>query len=240
MTRPMVMLINGLGVTWESFDALRQSLSTDTRVCAYHRPGIGTSDAPRTGVTAQTNVVLLEEVIDAVRDPAQVDQMVLIAHSLGGSIAVPYARAHADQVKGLVLFDCTPPGYAPALLEIIPEYEPPISKAFFMRKNFADLAATGLAPEMWKFVDVEGADAGSLGAIPLVTIAHGDAYFMDELGPPYAEPLQAAWTEGETRWAALSSDSEQLVAAGAKHFVHTDDPELALEKARSVIVRAQQ
>ena len=47
--------------------------------------------------------------------------MTVVAHSLGGAIAVTWAEQHRQDVAGVVLVDATPPGYLREFLDRLPD-----------------------------------------------------------------------------------------------------------------------
>jgi pimeloyl-ACP methyl ester carboxylesterase len=68
--------------------------------------------------------------------------------------------------------------------------------------------------------------AGSLGAVPMIVITHGQAF-----PGPFAV-LEKNWSEGQKRLAALSTDSVIIVATKSNHMVQNDEPELVVDAIR--------
>jgi surfactin synthase thioesterase subunit len=90
---------------------LARILVTQTRVCAYDRPGLGQSDAapvrPRDADDAVRD-------LDGVLTAAKVDEpYLLVGSSFGGFIAMFYASSHPENVAGVVLLDVPPPPKTP-------------------------------------------------------------------------------------------------------------------------------
>jgi surfactin synthase thioesterase subunit len=86
-------------------------LVTQTRVCAYDRPGLGQSDAapvrPRDADDAVRD-------LDGVLTAAKVGEpYLLVGSSFGGFIAMFYASSHPEKVAGVVLLDVPPPPKTP-------------------------------------------------------------------------------------------------------------------------------
>ena len=101
----LVLLHEGLGCVamWRDFPE-RLAEATGCAVVAYSRAGYGGSDPcdlPRPLTYMQEEGAdVLPEVLDAIG----ADEVILIGHSDGASIAIVHAGAHADvRVKGLVL-----------------------------------------------------------------------------------------------------------------------------------------
>ena len=69
---------------------------------------------------------------------------------------------------------------------------------------------------------------GSLGDRPLSVITHGVPF----LGP--AAVLEEGWREGQRTPAALSTNSELIVAAKSNHMINNDEPQVVIDAIRRV------
>ena len=74
---------------------------------------------------------------------------------------------------------------------------------------------------------------GSLGARPLIVIAHSKPY------PGPAASLEPGFAEGQRRLAALSSNSQLLVASKSNHMIQAEEPELVVDAIRRVHAAAR-
>jgi hypothetical protein len=74
---------------------------------------------------------------------------------------------------------------------------------------------------------------GSLGDRPLSVITHGVPF----LGP--AAVLEEGWTEGQRKLAALSTNSELIVAAKSNHMINNDEPQVVIDAIRRVHAAAR-
>jgi pimeloyl-ACP methyl ester carboxylesterase len=74
---------------------------------------------------------------------------------------------------------------------------------------------------------------GSLVARPLVVLTHGQPF------PGPFSILEKGWSEGQTRLAALSTNSLLIVAKKSNHMIELDEPELVVEAIRRVHVAVQ-
>ena len=97
-----VVFESGLGDDWEPWDEVASEVALRTRVFAYSRPGYGDSDsspAPRdaAGIVEELRALL------AARGVAP--PYVLVGHSFGGTYMELFAKAHPEEVVGLVLVD---------------------------------------------------------------------------------------------------------------------------------------
>ena len=78
----------------------------EATVFAYNRPGYGNSDAPTTPRDGRT---VVEDLRQLLRHKGLKPPDVLVGHSLGGLYMQWFARAHPEEVKGLVLVDAMYP-----------------------------------------------------------------------------------------------------------------------------------
>ncbi|MGC7095127.1 alpha/beta fold hydrolase [Amycolatopsis lurida] len=221
--RPTIILLHGGGDGLDKFAALQGRLAEKDRVCSYDRLGAGASDQPGGPQTFETTGKVLTGVIDQVAGGGPV---VLAGHSLGGLIAGRYAPAHQDKVEGLVLLDATSPSQSADLVEEIP------ASATGMGSQLRDQTLgilSGQNPEQLAAPDGMVASAGD---IPVEVITHGKQYLgaIPEFGPG----LERRWAEGQQKWLALSTNSKLTTAANSEHYIHLDEPDVAIQAIQRV------
>jgi pimeloyl-ACP methyl ester carboxylesterase len=102
---PPVVVLHGLCSNATVFGSVIQALRTHVRrVVAPDAPGHGFSDTPAEGLTIESLGIGLAELLDReIDEPA-----ILCGNSLGGAVALRYAMARPEKVRGLVL--CSPAG----------------------------------------------------------------------------------------------------------------------------------
>lgn len=83
-------------------------LASSNALVYYDQPGTGRSTSPLD--SAHINMASFVADIDTLRLALGYNQVTLLGHSFGGLIAMAYAMAHPDQVKGLILMDTSEPG----------------------------------------------------------------------------------------------------------------------------------
>jgi pimeloyl-ACP methyl ester carboxylesterase len=74
---------------------------------------------------------------------------------------------------------------------------------------------------------------GTLGDLPLTVITHGQPF------PAPFSVVEKYWSEGQRRLAALSSNSELIVAAKSNHMIQQDEPEVVLDAVRRQVAAFQ-
>ena len=100
--RPTILIDTGMGETTQSWESLIESLSRETRVCAYDRAGYGQSEPgpmPRDSRRAAEELQLL------LTNSGEDGPFLLLGHSLGGLNMQVYAHNYPDEVSGLILLD---------------------------------------------------------------------------------------------------------------------------------------
>lgn len=102
--KPVVVAVHGMNAHGLHWRRLAERLSPRYSLVSYDLRGHGRSDKPSTGYTHDDQSGDLAAVVDRVTSAPPI----VIGHSLGGRIAIPYAAQHA--LRGLVIVY---PGMAP-------------------------------------------------------------------------------------------------------------------------------
>ncbi|MFE9243032.1 alpha/beta fold hydrolase [Nocardiopsis sp. NPDC006938] len=226
--RPVVVLMAGMGDGLDTLEGLQETLAEDERVCSYDRLGEGESDQPegRQSIddAGRTLTVVLEDV-------AGDGPVVLVGHSLGGLIAARYAPDHQDRVSGLVLLDATSPTMIDDISDVIPESATG-EGAEVRAQNMAIFE--GENPEA--IVIDSDPEVRSAGEVPVEVVQHGVPY-LGEIAE-YGDDLERVWSEGQEKWLALSDRSRLSTAEGSGHYIHVDEPDVAVDAVRRVVDEA--
>lgn len=98
---PVILMVHGLGAQLGNFDTgLADDLAKDFRVIAIDRPGMGWSERPDDApASPRAQAALVAEVIDTL----QLEQPLVVGHSLGGAIAMCLALDFPQKIRGLAL-----------------------------------------------------------------------------------------------------------------------------------------
>lgn len=215
-----------------------------TRVCAYDRPGTGTSFGDedvigRSDVIPQPRTApeAVEELHALVHAAGIETPFVLAAHSLGGAIARLYISAYPEDVSGLVLVD--------AYNERIEALMSPEQWASLVAFN-AEMGTDDII-EIPGYGDIETIPYGGmnpelratapLGNIPLAVLAHGVPFEIDTIpeGFDSSAELEEFLTAANEQLATLAPNARYWVAETSGHYVHQDQPELVIEAIRQVV-----
>jgi pimeloyl-ACP methyl ester carboxylesterase len=99
---PAVILEAGIAASSITWSRVQPIIAKSTRVCSYDRAGLAWSEGTS---TARSMATLVSELRLLLQHAGVAPPYVLVAHSFGGLIIRAFARAHADEVAGLVFVD---------------------------------------------------------------------------------------------------------------------------------------
>jgi pimeloyl-ACP methyl ester carboxylesterase len=221
---PTVVFESGLGdssIEWAMVTSVLDSVSFDTRACAYDRAGVGESDPwPNDEQPASARDVAND--LHALLSAGGIGPpYVLVGHSIGGIFVRMFASMFPDEVAGMVLLD--------------PSSEFQFQGRFgrWDRKtNPYDPHALmdGITPIDVPATLSDMATATSIGA-PLIVLTAGVGP-----GPGW---VQRGWLDFHERIAGMSPDSVHAVVGHAEHYVHYAEPEVVIEAVRQVALAAR-
>ena len=104
---PTVILLHGLGGSWQSWHFNIAPLAEKYRVIVPDQIGFGKSDKPLVNYRIRTYVDFLDEFCKELK----IERATLVGNSMGGWIAAMFTAAFPDRVDKLVLVDAA--GYTP-------------------------------------------------------------------------------------------------------------------------------
>ena len=216
-----VLLIAGWDDDSETWAAVEPSVADRARVCVYDRFGTGSSDAPTTPQTFETQATDLHELLDRTGEPGP---YVLVGHSFGGAEAVTFASMYPEEVAGLVLVDASPTTWPDAVCSI-PAY--------------AGGCALMEEPSQGERLDVFPAfeavgSISSLGDVPMtvMTAAHRSP---DGLTAEERTRLDTLWREGTEDWATLSTASRIVTVEDVGHVIQAERPSIVIDEIVALV-----
>lgn len=196
----------GFGDDWTPWDEVAATVAEHARVFAYSRPGYGDSDATSTPRDPATIVEDLRALLAA---RGHAPPYVLVGHSFGGTYMELFAKAHPEEVVGLVLVDPRHRDFSAACAEAglegytIPE---PVV-ATLSRVQIAEF-------EGFKRASAEIGLYGDFGAYPVRVLT--------ATSHPWSRAVEAMWQTMLGSLAEEAEDGEQVLFKGAGHYLQVE------------------
>jgi pimeloyl-ACP methyl ester carboxylesterase len=103
-TAPAMVVLHALGLGGSSWDETAGAFADSYRIYAPDLRGHGDSDRP-----AAYSFELMRDDVLAFLDALGLDRVVLVGHSMGGSVAFLLVEEHPERVDRLVIEDTPPP-----------------------------------------------------------------------------------------------------------------------------------
>src|SRR5438045_5253807 len=100
---PRVVFVHGLGGSYETWSLNLPAFAERFRICALDLVGSGSSDKPAIDYSVPSLADFLARFLDAL--DGDWHSVNLVAHSLGGAIALVFASRYPERVERLVLVD---------------------------------------------------------------------------------------------------------------------------------------
>ena len=226
-----VLLIAGWGAAGDdSWSAVHPTLADHARICTYDRPGTGTSDAPKTDQTFETEAADLRALLRTAGEPGP---YVVVGHSFGGVEAVVFASDYADEVTGLVLVDTSPTTWPAAVCAISEDGSQATASYRQLCEVFHD---PQLDPERLDVIPAfeQVAKISSLGDLPL-TVITADTRTAPGLAAAELDRLNEAWGEGVDTWAALSPTSKVVTVTDTGHNIQLEHPDVVVREVSALL-----
>ena len=254
---PAVILDAGLGGSSLEWVFVVERLRPLTKVCTYDRAGYGGSD---TGPLPRTSSRIVSELHRLLERAGVSPPYVLAGHSFGGYNMQLFARRYPALTAGLVLIDASHPEQverfeAPPLNMVtapnsragIVQFreQPPAHTALppRLRSKIAEQAQRWktrrtLSAELLSFRDsaAEVRAAPPLAATPLVVLSRGR---QDGATTPRKQHFERLWLELQSELAASSTVAVHLLALGAGHQLHVEQPDVVAYGIAMLVTRAR-
>ena len=201
-----VVFESGLGNDWAPWDDVASEVAGRARVFAYSRPGYGGSDpseAPRTATR------IVEDLRALLTARGLVPPYILVGHSFGGTYMELFAKAHPEEVVGLVLVDSRHRDFTAAC-----------QSAGLAGCTIPD-SAVGSLPQVqqdefhgFASASAEIRAAGTFGLYPVRVLT--------STSHPWSEMVEALWQSMHGALAHEAVHGEQIVFEGASHNLEID------------------
>jgi len=217
---PTVILESGLGEGLESWNRVEPEVAKFTRVIAYDRAGLGTSDPSPRPRTAQQ---VARELHTALRNAKIAPPYLLVGHSASGFTIRVFAAMYPKEIAGLVFVDPTQEGLVEWLKLNRPDTWKEIEEE--TAKSPEGVRKESAASE----TNERQARKARLPNVPTVLLA--GARTNDSRTPQ----LLQFWMEKHRQFLRGLPKSKFVLAEKSGHFIQRDQPELVVEAIKDVI-----
>jgi thioesterase domain-containing protein len=211
-----VVFESGLGDDWQPWQLVGPEVAGQARVFAYSRPGYGQSEPTAEPRDAEHIVEGLRALLAA---RGYAPPYVLVGHSLGGGYMELFAKAHPDEVTGVVLVDPRHRDFTTACAEAGIEgcVLPASIVATLPQVQIDELVAYAQTSE-------EVRSHGTFGSYPVRVLSATSHGFSPE--------AEALWESMLGEIAGEAADGERMVFTGAGHYLQV---ERALEVSQVIL-----
>lgn len=210
--------------TIDKWGRVLEGVAREATVFAYNRPGYGNSEA---AITPRDGRTIVEELRRVLQQKDLKPPYVLVGHSLGGLYMQLFARAHPDEVKGLVLLDTLYPG------DIKPTRDFPPTTRFAGWLLFS----RAVWQEVEK-IDATGDAVLALGAIddmPIVRLRNQPKAHAGEL-PPIAVDFGVSRTDPATIDGIRKLyPKAKTIVVDSSHQVQLTSPDIVIDAVHDVL-----
>ncbi|WP_226673829.1 alpha/beta fold hydrolase [Rossellomorea aquimaris] len=101
---PLIVILTGMGCSFEEWYEVTEELRKTTQVLMYHRPGLGDSEL---GAEVRNTFATVQDLYELLHFLKVKEPIYLVGHSYGGLCAQHFVKVHPEMVAGMVLVDST-------------------------------------------------------------------------------------------------------------------------------------
>lgn len=224
---PTLILIHGLCSNLKHWDPQARKFGRNHKVLRVDLRGHGKSDAPASGYS----IAKFADDVAALAKSRRIRSAVVMGHSMGGAVALEFARRHKDITKALVMIDA-PSGLggmsaaeakqSPLVQALAGPGWPAPAEAFYGR-FFTNARDKKLAASVSKDAG-KTPQHGAVGSTQALL-----TYKMAPAAKAVKQPaLYIAASQGNARWDVLKELMPQVQFArvvGAGHFLQLEAPD---------------
>ena len=229
---PSVLLLAGFNTELEhAWDAVQPAIGRFARVCAYDRLGVGNSDPP----PARQTFADLADQMDAVVTALHLHRpVVLVAHSLGGAVAMTWAETAPERRRRTGAHRCHAAG-VPADRDERSSRERGTTAGAELRSSLATLLVPHAnAEHLAGRRGLLTGTFGDLGSVPVTALTHTISEWGD-VSRKQGALLDSSWLTGQQAWADLSSNGQVVSVPDAGHEIQVDQPAAVVDTVRQVV-----
>ncbi len=229
---PTVILEAGLGAPYTAWGEQLLTATSEHRLCAYDRAGIGMSDAP--SEPSRTSADLVADLRALLDEAGVAPPYVVASHSFGAWPAALFAATYPDDVVGALFVDPRGPRVSGDWRSALPAEtaDEPSSVAANREElgafetdpslNDEHLDLTASAAEVIAALDADGT---LFGDRPVVVLsAAGTPSSWSDLPPDLASTFDAIWLAGQQEFADESAAGSLVTVPDVGHEIQLEQP----------------
>jgi len=203
----------GLGDDWTHWDRVASEVALHARIFAYSRPGYGASDPATTPRDPQH---IVEELRSLLASQGYAPPYLLVGHSMGGTYMELFAKAHADEVMGVVLVD--------------PRHRDFLSTCQAAKLDLCGIEESLLATQAASVIaEYHAFDRASDEIRAAGAFASYPVRVLTATSHPVSPAREALWETMLSSLAAEAGDGKQIVVQGAGHYIQIDRPDQVVQ-----------
>ena len=238
----------GVGLSDRVWSNVIPNLAAETRVCAYDRLNAGASDS----IGAHTFAQAADEWHALMQTAKLEPPYIVVGNLFGGFFALTHASRYPAEVVGVALVDSNHFDFCVKALAVLPTPSPDdVQPLKDLREGCTrQMIIAGGGVNLAEGIDLanEGQQQiraiKSLGSVPLVVLVEAPSSknfgaSWAGIPPDVAAKLDQVWLDAQKEYAALSSDSQLMIADHAAGFIQNDEPELVVNAVLGLVDKAR-
>lgn len=243
---PTVVAESGLGGPYNAWSEIFHGVAAKTRICAYDRAGLGTSDPASEAVRTSQDMA---DDLDTLLTAARIDgPFVFVTHSMGIWNVSLYTKAHPEKVAGIVVVDPRGAEVSAEWLAALPAkvagQPDPVAP---MREDLTDFEADPSKND--EHLDLVAASEEVAAVMKPADRLFGDAPVVvlsaanspdswNDLPEELQPEFDRIWFEAQKKIAAESSTGTVMTVEGSGHEIQREQPEVVVTQILKVVDRA--
>jgi len=242
---PTVLIDAGLGDDSSDWFDIQNTVSVETRVCVFDRPGYGWSDA---GPQPRNSLRISHEIEKLVQKANIPGPYVLVGHSFGGYNIRVFAAHNPNKIAGMVLVDASHENQYELLdiklpkhfdrkgnILVLPKASGSITdKATVLRERAFHAARAEISSLYQSAMQVRQYD--EIPKVPLIVISRGRPEWM---GNRDGEAREKIWMQLQHDLWKLSPISQQIFAKHSGHDIHLEQPDVVSSAINDVVAMSR-
>ncbi len=228
--KEVILLEAGGGGGLEDWSGIFEQVSQSAKVVRYSRVGNGNSDKPDAMFVVEDYAAHLRTLLDHLN----IEQIIHVAHSYGGSVARVFAARYPERVEALLLVDASS------------EHDVEIMRAIDLEKANKEIEAVKLADisggkgnhivDFWAKFPLP--DYPQIRDIPVTVIASVKRYEAPA-HLLHSDKGREMWGKHWKQWAEAFPQGKAMLTSNSYHLIPQEEPQLVIDEIKEILQRAR-